>query len=185
MVNKEFRAKLVDIEKIGDKYGRAELNFVEAFSAMERILGMEPNVFEREKVRRTVESQSGSAKDNLLLEFSRYRQRYVAVVVKTGKVEKEREEHVEDLTAQAVVRLEGVLDFLEFLNKDFPKLAEEVDPALKAYLEHKKAGAKTELDNIFDESDHKTNQIQADSFDGVSEFTPDTVEELLGEVENN
>lgn len=161
------------------------LTFDEACDQVTKIFGWLTESHVREYLRQSFDpsDNSESIEAKLLLASLRYS---VKNRVKEGKLlttSRDLQIAKVEVTKAEVSTLKGALDLYEFLNEHSPELSEPLKVVFKTYQEHRKNAHAAKLEKLDKEAEMYANHIQADSYEGISEFTPDTVEELLGDAD--
>lgn len=171
-------------QKICAKFEDGTLTFDDTFTQLEENFGIEPNPFEREKIRRTVEAAPAKHGTVLFIEILQYRKRLNEVEIEVHRSNIEQAKLAVQTVRTSRTLLEGALAFYEYTLIESPELGEALTPVFDRFFDQVKTELMEQKTKHEEEAKKNANRIQADSFEGVSEAMPDTVEELLGEVEN-
>lgn len=178
-----FRANLKIAAGLCKDYEKGTLPFDDTFSRLETILGLEPNSFEREKIRRSVEEQSVGVAELFLIEFLGYFNRTLASRNDIHRSHIEQGTSTVTKGKETSSLLGGALAFYEYVAEKSPEIAEALTPLLSQYTNEVMGQFREQATENREVAERNANRIKADSFEGASEFTPNTVEELLGDID--
>lgn len=178
------KAKLQHAAGLCRDYGEGTLTFEGTFSLLETIFDLEPNPFEQEKVRRLVEANPEDGPYTLLKGFLSYHEKVLETRNEVHRSNIEQHKLTLDMGAENISLSKGTMAFVEYAIEKSPELATPLISILQEYSTELHEKFFEEVAKHEEEAKKNANRIQADSFEGVSEAMPDTIEELLGEVEN-